>query len=137
MVPPADPTPAYQPLPQGLDVEAVCCLAYARTVAADNTISFGGRHLQLLPNAGRASYARCIVEVRDVPPGWRSQRHLPGRDPGHGARPSHRTGLASAPGTTGSARPVHPPQTRPGYRKAQPHPSLENTPTDIIIEQLD
>jgi len=65
MVPPADPTSAYQPLPQGLDVEAVCCLAYRRTVAADNTISFGGRHLQLLPNAGRASYARCIVAVRE------------------------------------------------------------------------
>lgn len=65
MVPPADPTPAYRPLPQGLDVEAVCCLAYTRTVAADNTISFGGRHLQLLPNARRASYARCIVAVRE------------------------------------------------------------------------
>ncbi len=64
-VPPADPTPAYQPLPQGLDVDAVCCLAYTRTVATDNTISFGGRHIQLLPNAARTSYARCSVEVRE------------------------------------------------------------------------
>ncbi|HLF04558.1 MAG TPA: ISNCY family transposase [Dehalococcoidia bacterium] len=64
-VPPADPTPAYQPLPQGMDVEMVCCLAYTRTVAADNTISFGGRHLQLLPNPERASYARLTVDVRE------------------------------------------------------------------------
>ena len=64
-VPPANPTPAYQPLPQGLDVEAVCCLAYTRTVAADNTISFGGRQLQLLPSPQRASYARLPVVVRE------------------------------------------------------------------------
>lgn len=65
IVPPADPTPAYQPLPQGLDVEVVCCLAYTRTVAADNTISFGGRHLQLQPGPQRASYARLTVAVRE------------------------------------------------------------------------
>ena len=64
-VPPADPTPAYQPLPQGLDVEAVCCLAYRRTVARDNTVSFGGQQLQVLPSAARTSYARARVEVRE------------------------------------------------------------------------
>lgn len=64
-VPPADPTSAYRPLPTGLDVEAVCCLAYTRTVAADNTISFGGRQLQLLPSPQRASYARLPVAVRE------------------------------------------------------------------------
>ena len=74
-VPPADPTPAYRPLPPDVEVEAVCCLAYRRTVAADNTVSFGGRHLQLLPNAGRASYARCIVAVREHLDGGLSVTH--------------------------------------------------------------
>lgn len=64
-VPPAEPAPAYRPLATGVDVEAVCCLAYTRTVAADNTISFGGRHLQLLSSPLRASYARLLVQVRE------------------------------------------------------------------------
>lgn len=64
-VPPADLTVAYRPLPPDLAVEQVCCLAYTRTVAADNTISFGGRPLQLRPSPLRASYARLTVEVRE------------------------------------------------------------------------
>jgi len=65
VVPPADPTLAYRPLPPDLEVEAVCCLAYTRTVAADNSISFGGRQLQLLASSQRASYARLPVAVRE------------------------------------------------------------------------
>ena len=71
-VPPADPTSAYRPPPAGLDVATVCCLAYTRSVAADNTVSFGGRQLQLQPGPQRASYARLTVEVRKHLDGGRS-----------------------------------------------------------------
>lgn len=64
-VPAVDPTPAYRPLPPGLAVDTVCCLAYERTVATDNTISFGGEQWQLQPTAARASYARTTVTVSE------------------------------------------------------------------------
>jgi len=63
MVPAVDPTPAYRPLPPHGEVDAVCCLAYQRTVAPDNTISFGGEQGQLQPTAERASYVRTTVTV--------------------------------------------------------------------------
>ncbi|MEK7216510.1 MAG: ISNCY family transposase, partial [Chloroflexota bacterium] len=65
MVPAVDPTAAYRPLPASVAVDAVCCLAYERTVAADNTISFGGQQWQLQPTAGRVSYVRVTVIVRE------------------------------------------------------------------------
>lgn len=63
MVPAAEPGTAYRPLPANVVVENVCCLAYERTVATDNTISFGGEQWQLQPTAMRASYVRTIVTV--------------------------------------------------------------------------
>lgn len=62
-VPAAEPGTAYRPLPASVVVENVCCLAYERTVASDNTISFGGEQWQLQPTAERASYARTRVTV--------------------------------------------------------------------------
>ncbi len=64
-VPPADSASAYRSLPRGLDLAAVLCFKYQRTVAADNTIRFGGRTLQLLAGRQRASYARARVEVQE------------------------------------------------------------------------
>ncbi len=64
-VPAVEAASGYRPLPAHLDVEAVCCLAYTRTVAADNTISFAGRQLQLQASPLRASYARLPVTVRE------------------------------------------------------------------------
>lgn len=69
-VPADDPQPAYRPLPADVDLEAVCCFAYLRTVAADNTVTFGHQQIQIQPTPARASYARLKVEVRE---------HLDGR----------------------------------------------------------
>ena len=63
MVPAVDPDTAYRPLPASVVVDNVCCLAYERTVATDNTISFDGEQWQLQPTAVRASYARTTVTV--------------------------------------------------------------------------
>lgn len=64
-VPAADPTLAYLPWPTERALEEVCCFKYLRTVAADNTISFGGQCLQLGPGRDRRSYAHAEVEVQE------------------------------------------------------------------------
>jgi transposase len=63
-VPAAEPATAYRPLPPGMAVRQVCCLKQRRTVANDDTVSFEGRRLQLLPGRERVTYARAGVEVR-------------------------------------------------------------------------
>lgn len=68
--PAAQPGSAYRPLPPELKLDDVCCFAYERTVANDNTVTLGPQHLQLQPDAQRASYAKSRVIVR---------RHLDGR----------------------------------------------------------
>lgn len=62
-VPAASPEVAYRPLPDDLD--RICCFKYGRVVAADNTIRFDGRVLQLGPLSGRRSLARTRVEVHE------------------------------------------------------------------------
>ena len=64
-VPAAAPGSAYRPLPTAFAAEQVCCFKYARVVAADNTVRLGEHRLQVLPNAGRASYARVTVDVHE------------------------------------------------------------------------
>lgn len=64
------PGSAYRPLPPEIKLDDVCCFAYERTVANDNTVTLGPLHLQLLPDAQRVSYAKARVVVR---------RHLDGR----------------------------------------------------------
>jgi len=71
---PADPAAAWRPRPA--EVEAVCCLKYARHVAADNTVSHDGVVLQLSPRI-RGSWAHLRVEVRHHLDGALSV-HLPG-----------------------------------------------------------
>ncbi len=64
-VAPAQPGPAYRPLPPGVSLDAVLCFKYRRTVANDNTVHFNGAALQVLPDGLRASYARARVEVHE------------------------------------------------------------------------
>lgn len=62
-VAPADPTSVWRALPDDLAGEDVCCLKYARHVAADNTVTHEGVVVQLPPRV-RGSYAHLRVEVR-------------------------------------------------------------------------
>lgn len=75
-VAPADPMPAWRPLPTGLAVDDVCCLKYSRHVAGDNTVTYEGVVVQLPPKV-RGSYAHLRVEVRHHLDGAVSV-HLPG-----------------------------------------------------------
>lgn len=72
----ADATAAWRPLPAGLAVDDVCCLKYARHVAADNTVTHEGVVVQLPPRV-RGTYAHLRVEVRHHLDGSVSV-HLPG-----------------------------------------------------------
>src|SRR3972149_3186384 len=64
-VPAAQPGSAHRPLLPGLDLDAVLCFKYRRTVAGDNTVRFGGRTLKLLRGPHRSSYAHAGVEVQE------------------------------------------------------------------------
>lgn len=68
--PPANPSPAYRPLPRALDLDAVCSFHYVRTVANDNVVRLEERTVQLPPGPRGRSYARCKVDLRE---------HLDGR----------------------------------------------------------
>jgi transposase len=63
-VPPADPAPAWRPLPAGVRIDRVCCLKYRRVVANDHTVRVGPSILQLPPGPGRRGYAGRKVEVQ-------------------------------------------------------------------------
>ncbi len=70
MRPAAHPGSAYRPLPPEINPDDVCCFAFERTAANDNTVTLGQQYLQLLPDALRTSYAKARVTVR---------RHLDGQ----------------------------------------------------------
>jgi hypothetical protein len=61
--PPADPTPAWRPVPRDL-ADLLSC-RYPRTVARDNTVHLGARWVQIPPGPRGRSYAGCRVEVRE------------------------------------------------------------------------
>lgn len=61
---PANPTPAWRPVPEGLDLRTVLCVRHERTVANDNTISLDGAAYQLLPPPGRHHLVHAVVEVQ-------------------------------------------------------------------------
>ena len=63
--PPADPAPAYRPLPRALDLDAVCSFHYVRTVANDNVVRLEERAVQLPPGPRGRSYARCKVDLQE------------------------------------------------------------------------
>jgi len=60
----AQPGSAYREWPADLRPSDVFCFTYTRTVANDNTISFSGHKLQILPGPQRHSYARAKVTIR-------------------------------------------------------------------------
>jgi len=62
-VPAKEPGSAYRQLGAGFNPDEVFCFKDWRTVGADNVVSFERHRLQILPTNGRASYARCRVEV--------------------------------------------------------------------------
>jgi transposase len=64
-VPAAQEGSAYRPLAPDMLLEQIVCFKYRRTVGSDNTIRFGSERIQLLPAAGRASFAKCRVEVQE------------------------------------------------------------------------
>jgi len=74
---PRDPASAFIPLGT-VDLDPILCHTEDRVVARDNTVSFGGRVLQIAPQPGRRSCAGLRVTVRE---------HLDGRlTITHGAR---------------------------------------------------
>jgi transposase len=62
-VPAAKPGLAYRQVGNGFIATEVFCFKHQRTVGADNVVRFEGHRLQVMPINGRASYARCRVEV--------------------------------------------------------------------------
>ena len=64
-VPPRESGAAYRQLAASRRPEELFCFKYRRTVAADNTVQFGGERIQVLPGPDRLSYARVRVEVHE------------------------------------------------------------------------
>ena len=63
-VPAADPEPAWRPVPEGLDLDAVCAFRYERVIANDATVRVGGLVLDVPRQPGGRSLAGTRVEVR-------------------------------------------------------------------------
>lgn len=61
---PADPQPAWRPVPAGMNLKHVLCAKYTRTVANDNTIQFKARSYQLTPPKACYHLFRAKVEVQ-------------------------------------------------------------------------
>ena len=64
-VPAAEPGLAYCQVGEGFIANEIFCFKHQRTVGADNVVRFEGHRLQIMPTKGRASYARCRVEVHE------------------------------------------------------------------------
>jgi len=64
-VPAAEPGSAYRPVGEGFVADEIFCFKHQRTVGADNVVRFEGHRLQVVPSNGRASYARCRVQVQE------------------------------------------------------------------------
>lgn len=56
---------AYRPLAPGVVAAELFCFKYRATVGNDNTVSFGGRRLQVAPGPAGRGYARATVEVHE------------------------------------------------------------------------
>ena len=56
-VPPADPYAARRPLPEGLDLDAVCAFRYQRVIANATTVRSGGLILDISHRPGGWSLA--------------------------------------------------------------------------------
>ncbi len=74
--PPADPVPAWRPVPRGLDLDRICSLYTEATVLNDNTVRTQGTLIQIPPGPGGRGYAKARVEVRQLLDGtWRLYYH--------------------------------------------------------------
>jgi transposase len=62
--PPEDPTPAWRPIPQGINLKQVLCARYTRTVANDNTVRLDGVIYQLKQTPNRDHLVRANLEVQ-------------------------------------------------------------------------
>jgi len=61
---PADPQPAWRPVPAGMNLKHVLCAKHTRAVANDNTIQFEGQSYQLTPPKACYHLFRAKVEVQ-------------------------------------------------------------------------
>ncbi|GCE27500.1 transposase [Dictyobacter alpinus] len=61
----AESTVAWQAWPDELSSQDCFCLQEQRSVSNDNTISYKGQRIQLLPDEQRRSWARCKVMVHE------------------------------------------------------------------------
>ncbi len=68
-VPAAQPEAAYRMPTSTAAVERALCFRFQRKVARDNTVRYGWRTLQLLPDRERTSYAGVGVDVLERPDG--------------------------------------------------------------------
>ena len=64
-VKPRDPSPAFRPIPEGLDLHTILCAKSTREVQNDNTISYHGRSYQLKPNIRSVASAGSQVSVQE------------------------------------------------------------------------
>ena len=60
------PQVAYRPLDSSICLKQILCLKHSGRVAVDNTVKYGGRILQLLPDQEWPSYAGVRVEVLEL-----------------------------------------------------------------------
>jgi transposase len=62
-IPAADPQLAWMPWPATLRLDEVFCFKYRRTVANDNTVSFGNQIIDIPPNSAHISLRKARVDV--------------------------------------------------------------------------
>jgi transposase len=128
-VPAADPMPAWRPVPEGLDLDAVCAFRYERIVANDATVRIGGTVLDIPRQPGGRSLAGRRVEVR---------LQLDGRlvvadgprvllDAETSMDPGRLRDLEKSRFSLKGAIPV-PPREAPGYPPPEGHPWRRPTP---------
>jgi transposase len=65
-VAPANPNPAWRPIPKNIDLMQILCIKEQRTVANDNTVSYNGTTFQIPKSNIRSSFAKAKVEVREL-----------------------------------------------------------------------
>ncbi len=115
--PPADPVPAWRPVPRGLDLDRICSLYTEATVLNDNTVRTQGVLIQIPPGPGGRGYAKARVEVRQLLDGTRrvyyqdrliaTQAPVPGPPQQSLRRRRYRSGPSRTPGpglTLGGSR---------------------------------
>ncbi len=118
----AQPGAAYQCVPAGTDLAGILCFKYQRTVAADNTMGFEGRTLQIL---ARPPSGQLCPGTRRSPTTARRRayRHLPRTCPPLTGRcPRYHFSPCPEPARNGNQ------DTPRGMRPSAPRLYLENQP---------